>query len=145
MSIYLVFVLFKKIFLVTTVRLGISLNVGETAVTEADQVYNKIPGGKKRKTLNHIWVKVAQSCPTLCDPMGYSLPGSSVHGIFQATILEWIAISFSRRPSQPRNRTQVPCFTGSFFIVWIIREAYPIWYQLNCFHERAAEIMLGNV
>ena len=38
---------------------------------------------------------VAQSCPTLCDPMDYSLPGSSVHGIFQAIVLEWIAISFS--------------------------------------------------
>ncbi|KAM7248055.1 hypothetical protein CapIbe_000094, partial [Capra ibex] len=39
--------------------------------------------------------KVAQSCPTLCDPMDCSLPGSSVHGIFQAIVLEWIAISFS--------------------------------------------------
>ena len=42
-------------------------------------------------------VKVAQSCPTLCDPMDCSLPGSSVHGIFQAKILEWVAISFSRK------------------------------------------------
>ena len=40
-------------------------------------------------------VLIAQSCPTLCDPMDYSRPGSSVHGIFQATILEWFAISFS--------------------------------------------------
>ena len=40
--------------------------------------------------------EVAQSCPTLCDPMDCSLPGSSVHGIFQAIFLEWIAISFSR-------------------------------------------------
>ena len=40
--------------------------------------------------------EVAQSCPTLCDPMDCSLPGSSVHGIFQAIVLEWIAISFSR-------------------------------------------------
>ena len=38
----------------------------------------------------------AESCPTLCDPMHYSSPGSSVHGIFQARILEWVAISFSR-------------------------------------------------
>ena len=43
--------------------------------------------------------EVAQSCPTLCDPMGWSLPGSSVHGIFQAGILEWVAISFSRGSS----------------------------------------------
>ena len=40
--------------------------------------------------------EVAQSCPTLCDPMHYSLPGSSVHGIFQASVLEWGAITFSR-------------------------------------------------
>ena len=42
-------------------------------------------------------IEVAQSCPTLCDPMGYSLPGSPVHGIFQARVLEWIAISFSKQ------------------------------------------------
>ena len=51
--------------------------------------------------------EVAQSCPTLCDPMDCSLPGSSVLGIFQARILEWVAISFSRGPSWPRNWTQV--------------------------------------
>ena len=50
----------------------------------------------------------AQLCPTLCDPMDCSLPGSSVHGIFQAIFLEWIAISFSKRSSQPRDQTQVP-------------------------------------
>ena len=51
--------------------------------------------------------EVAQSCRTLCDPVDYSLPGSSVHGILQARILEWVAISFSRGSSRPRNRTQV--------------------------------------
>ena len=56
--------------------------------------------------------EVAQSCPTLCDPMDYSLPGSSVHGIFQARVLEWIAISFSRGSSWPRDRTQVSCVAG---------------------------------
>ena len=50
---------------------------------------------------------VAQSCPTLCDPMDCGLPGSSVHGIFQAIVLEWIAISFFSRSSRPRDRTQV--------------------------------------
>ena len=43
--------------------------------------------------------EVTQSCPTLCDPMDCSLPGSSLHGISQAIVLEWIAISFSRRSS----------------------------------------------
>ena len=51
--------------------------------------------------------EVAQSCPTLCDPMDCSLPGSSVHGIFQATVLEWIAIFFSKESSRPRDWTQV--------------------------------------
>ena len=47
--------------------------------------------------------EVPQSCPTLYNPMDCSLPSSSVHGIFQARILEWVAISFSRRSSQPRD------------------------------------------
>ena len=51
--------------------------------------------------------EVAQSYPTLCDPMDRSLPGSSVHGIFQARVLEWVAISFSRISSQTRDRTRV--------------------------------------
>ena len=51
----------------------------------------------------------AQSCPTLCDPMDYSPPGSSIRVIFHARILEWVAISFSRGSSPPRDRTQVSC------------------------------------
>ena len=47
--------------------------------------------------------EVTQSCPTRCDPMDCSLPGSSVHGIFQARVLEWVATSFSRRSSRPRD------------------------------------------
>ena len=50
---------------------------------------------------------VTESCLTLCDPMGWSPPGSSVHGILQARILEWVAISFSRGSSQSRDRAQV--------------------------------------
>ena len=49
--------------------------------------------------------KSSQSCLTLCNPKNCSLPGSSVHGIFQARILEWVAISFSRGSSWPKNRT----------------------------------------
>ena len=51
--------------------------------------------------------EVAQSCPTLCDPMDCSLPGSSVHGNFQARVQSWVAIFFSRISSQPRVWTQV--------------------------------------
>ena len=51
----------------------------------------------------------AQSCPSLCDPMNCSLPGSSARGVFQARILEWVAISSSRGSSQPRDRTCISC------------------------------------
>ena len=61
--------------------------------------------------------EVAQSCPTLCDPMDCSLPGSSVHGIFQARVLEWVAISFSRDSSRPRDQTQVSCIVDRRFTV----------------------------
>ena len=68
--------------------------------------------------------EVVQSCPTLCDPMDYSPLGSSVHGIFQARILEWVSISFSRGSSWPRDRTQVSCIAGRRFTNWATREAH---------------------
>ena len=76
-------------------------------------------------------VLVTQSCPTLCSPMDYSPPDSSVHEIFQARILDWVAISFSRGSSQPRDRTRVFCTAGRFFTDWAAREAYTV-YILNC-------------
>ena len=60
-------------------------------------------------------VLVAQLCPTLCDPMDCSPPGSSVYGILQAGILEWAAIAFSRGSSRPRDWTQVSCIAARFF------------------------------
>ena len=57
----------------------------------------------------------AQSCPTLCNPMECSPPVSSVHGISQGRILEWVAISFSRISSRPRDQTQVSCIADGFF------------------------------
>ena len=76
------------------------------------------PRGRKVEML------VAQSCPTLCDHLDCSLPGSSVHWILQARVLEWAAFSsrsslveifFSRRSSQPRDQTWVSCIPGRFF------------------------------
>ena len=61
---------------------------------------------------NAYYSKVTQSCLTLCNPMDCSPPGCSVHGIFQARILEWVAISFSRRSSQPRDWTRVSRIVG---------------------------------
>ena len=68
--------------------------------------------------------EVAQSCPTLCNPMDCSPPGSSVHGIFQARVLEWVAISFSGGPSWPKNRTPVSLIAGRHFTLWATREAH---------------------
>ena len=67
--------------------------------------------------------EVAQSCPTLCDPMDCSPPGSSIQGILQARILELVVISFSRGSSQCRDQTLVSHTAGRLFTVWAAREA----------------------
>ena len=74
-----------------------------------------------RNTLSNVVreSEIAQSCPTLCDPMACSLPGSSILGIFQARILEWVAIFFSSRSSQPRDWTRI---VGRGFTVWATKE-----------------------
>ena len=66
---------------------------------------------------------VTISCPTLCNPMDCSLPGSSVHGISQARILEWVAIPFSRGSSWPRDQTHVSCIGRRILYYWATREA----------------------
>ena len=67
---------------------------------------------------------VTKLCPTLCDSMSYSLPGSSVHGISQARILEWVAVSFSRGIFLTQDRTWVSCIAGRFFISWATSESH---------------------
>ena len=66
---------------------------------------------------------VSQLCPTLCDPMAYHLPASSVLKILQARILEWVASPFSRGSSSPKDWTWVSCIAGGFFTIWATREA----------------------
>ena len=66
---------------------------------------------------------VSCSVVSVCDPMDYSLPGSSVRWILQARILEWVAFPFSRGSSQPRDWTQDSCTAGRFFTIWATREA----------------------
>ena len=61
------------------------------------------------------WSEVAQLCLTLCDSMDCSLPGSTILGIFQARMLEWVAISFSRTSSQLRDWIHISCLAGRFF------------------------------
>ena len=67
--------------------------------------------------------EVAQSCLTVCDPMDCSIPGFSVHGIFQARVLEWGAISFSRGSSRPSEWTWFSHTAGRCFTLWASREA----------------------
>ena len=87
--------------------------------------YILFPGGKSstlqmenRQEKSVVRAKLLLLCLTLCSPLDCSLPGSSVHGVSQATILQWVAISFSRGSSQPRDRTLlscVSCTAGGFF------------------------------
>ena len=71
-------------------------------------------------------MKVAQSCPTLCDPVDYT-----VHGILRAKILEWVAVLFSRGSSQPKDQTQVSHIAGGFFTSGVTREALFILWSGN--------------
>ena len=85
----------------------------------------------------HIIIKeseVAQTCPTLCDPMDCSLPGFSVQGIFQARVLEWVAISFSRGSSWPRDRPRVSHIVGRSF--------YPLSHQRS--HHNKNELKMDQ-
>ena len=66
-----------------------------------------------------VTVKVTWLCPTVCGLMDYT-----VHGILQARILEWIAISSSRGSSQPRDETLLTCIAGRLFTFWATREAH---------------------
>ena len=70
------------------------------------------------------WILVTQSCPTLCNLMDCSPPASSVHGILQASILEWVAMTSSRGSSQHRGQTRVFCTAGRFFTMWTTRKAW---------------------
>ena len=73
--------------------------------------------GRKARTNLENESEVAQLCPALCDPMDCSLPGLSDHGIFQAKVLEWVAISSSRGSSQPGDQTWVSCIAGRHFTI----------------------------
>ena len=83
----------------------------------------------------HMCVLVAHSCLTLCNPMDYNPPGSSVHGILQARILEWIAIPFSRGSSQARNQTRVYCIAGRLF-TFIEVHIYIFFNWCSCFLQK---------
>ena len=87
-----------------------------------------------------FYCSVVQLCPNLCDPVDCSPPGSSVHGISQARILEWVDIPFSRGSSQPRDRTQVSRIAGGFFTSWATREAQ--WRTVMVILQEALSLCL---
>ena len=88
---------------------------------------------------------LAQSCLTLCDPMNCSLLGSSVHGIFQARILEWVAVSFSRGYFWPRDRTCVSCIAGRFFTtVPPGKHQVPVMLMLLVFYTSNSKVLLRD-
>ena len=77
-----------------------------------------------REGWSEVQVLALQPCLTLCNPVDYSRPGSSVHGVLQAKILEWVAIPFSKGSSAPKDRTQVSCMAGRFLTIWDTREGF---------------------
>ena len=70
-----------------------------------------------------VKVLVTQSCQILCDPTDCSPPGSSIHGVLQARILEWVSIPFCRGSFQPRDWTRIACIAGRLYTIWATREA----------------------
>ena len=91
------------------------LLLGRKAVTNVDSILKGRDITLPTKACLVKENEVAQSCPALCDPMDCSPPGSSIHGVFQARIREWVAISFSRGSSQPRDQTWVSRIAGRHF------------------------------
>ena len=92
----------------------------------------------------HACAHLLQSCPTLCDPMDCSLPGSSVHGISQARILEWVAMPSSRGSSRPRDPSRisyVSCIGSRFFTISAAREA-PVFSQSGASNPRLKTMLL---
>ena len=83
-------------------------------------------------------VRESQSCPTLCDPMDSSSPGSSVHGVLQTRILKWVAMPFSRGSSWSRDQTWVSHIAGSLLTVWATKEA---WFGLRDGFDSRIQIM----
>ena len=89
-----------------------------------------VHGAAKSRTPLSDWTAIlacvraqSPSCLTFCDPKEYSPPGSSVHGISQARVLEWVAISFSRESFQPMDQNCISCIGKWVLYNWVTREA----------------------
>ena len=105
----------------------------------------------------HLWVCI-HSCVRLCGPMGCGLPAHSVHGIFQARILEWVAISYSRGSSPPRDQTRVFCVGRQRFFTTVPPRKPQNWalcsmiiiqhvidnYRNVCSHFKSTRVRMGR-
>ena len=116
------------------------------------KLLGNMSGKVHQKAITWIWKwsenEVAQLCPTLCDSTECSLPGSSIHGIFPARILEWVVISFSRGSSWPRGWTWVSHIAGKLFTVWATGES-PTWIWVEPIHialsnTKTSKLCSGN-
>ena len=100
----------------------------------ADEFFTTVSPGKPTLFIGDLYIDlVAESCPTLYDPMGCSPPGSAVHVIFQGRILEWFVTSFSRGFSPPTNWTWGSWNAGRFFTNWATREVHWCIYYIYSF------------
>ena len=88
---------------------------------------------------------VAKSCLTFCDTMDYSPPGSSVHGVLLARILEWVAISFSRGSSQTKDQTRVSCIGRQILTLLVIHSIYNSFHQLTPDSTRSLSHSLSHL
>ena len=100
-------------------------------VVMGDELLGALPTLPLLETYLCFWgplcVLGTQLCLTLCNTMDWSPPGSSVHGILQSRILEWVAISFSRGSSWPRDWTQVSRIAGRFLTIWVTVAQFENW------------------
>ena len=87
------------------------------AISSSNNSWYILPNFSPEHTVTDLVVLVVQSYQTLCDPMNYSPPGSSVHGISEASILEWAASSSSKGSSRPRDWTHISCIGSGFFTI----------------------------
>ena len=109
--------------------MGIWAEVVLRACSDFDISFGSVsPDIQDQDLSEKVKMLVTQLCLILCIPMDCSPPGSTVHGILQARILEWVAICFCRGCSWPRNWTQVSCIAGEFFTIWVTKEAWEIVY-----------------
>ena len=113
-------------------RAGLKPNIQKTKIMECSPITSWQTDGKKVETVTDFiflgykitadsdWGHEIKTLPS----WEKSLSGSSIHGIFQARVLEWIAISFSRGSSRPRDQTRVSRIAGRRFTIWVTREAH---------------------